>query len=59
MEIDYPIQKQIVKSPDGIELKKIALERGMLTLLDSGRELVIAGQTTIEEVLRATRGVVT
>ena len=59
LEIDYPIQKQIVKSPDGIELKKIALERGMKTLLDSGRQLVIDGQTTIEEVLRATRGVVT
>ena len=59
MKIDYPIQKQIVKSPDGIELKKIALEGGMKTLLDSGRELVLQGVTTIEEVLRATRGIVT
>jgi general secretion pathway protein E len=57
--IDYPIQKQIVKSPDGIELKKLALEGGMKTLLDSGRNLVLQGHTTIEEVLRATRGVVT
>jgi len=59
LKVDYPIQKQIVKSPDGIELKKVALDGGMETLLDSGRQLVMDGVTTVEEILRATRGVVT
>jgi type IV pilus assembly protein PilB len=37
-----------------LELKKKALEQGMITLRRSGLQKVAAGQTTMEEVLRET-----
>lgn len=57
MKVGNSIHKQIVSSPDAIELRRIALEEGMVTLLKHGSELVKQGVTTPEEVLRATRGV--
>ncbi|ADI39250.1 General secretion pathway protein E [Waddlia chondrophila 2032/99] len=56
MVINNPIKKQIVKSPDAVELRKIALESGMSSLLSHGSHLAAAGVTTIAEVLRVTRG---
>jgi general secretion pathway protein E len=56
MIIDNAIQKQIVTSPDAIELRKIALKSGMTSLLRHGAELVKQGVTTVSEVLRVTRG---
>jgi general secretion pathway protein E len=50
------LKKQIVKSADAIELRRIGIETGMHTLLDHGAELVRQGITTAAEVLRATRG---
>lgn len=57
MTIDYKIQQQIVKSANAIDLRNIALERGMIGLRQHGAELVKAGVTTVAEVLRVTRGV--
>ncbi len=57
MVIDNALQKQIVTSPDAIELRKIAIESGMLSLLKHGAELVKQGITTVSEVLRVTRGI--
>lgn len=56
MLVNHLIQKQIVKSPDAVELRKIALETGMKSLLSHGIDLVKQGVTTIQEVLRVTRG---
>ncbi|MEM1283216.1 MAG: type II secretion system ATPase GspE [Chlamydiota bacterium] len=56
MLIDNALQKQIVTSPDAIELRKIALNSGMISLLKHGAELVKQGITTVSEVLRVTRG---
>lgn len=56
MLIDNAIQKQIATSPDAIELRKIALQSGMVSLLRHGAELVKQGVTTVSEVLRVTRG---
>ena len=56
MTINNAIKKQIVKSPDSVELRTIALETGMMTLLDHGADLVKKGITTVAEVLRVTRG---
>ncbi|MEC7839793.1 MAG: ATPase, T2SS/T4P/T4SS family [Chlamydiota bacterium] len=57
MVVNSPIQKQIVTSPDAVELRKIAVQSGMITLLHHGRELVKRGVTTVSEVLRVTRGI--
>lgn len=57
MTLNNAIKKQIVKSPDAVELRRIAIEGGMTTLLRNGVELVLQGITTCSEVLRSTRGV--
>ncbi len=56
MVVNNPIKKQIVKSPDAVELRRLALETGMLSLLNHGADLVMKGITTEAEVLRVTRG---
>ena len=57
MTVNNAIQKQIVKSPDAVELRQLALDNGMISLRDHGAHLVRQGVTTIAEVLRVTRGV--
>ncbi|OJV11694.1 MAG: type II secretion system protein GspE [Chlamydiales bacterium 38-26] len=57
MLIDNALKKQIVKSPDAVELRHIALNSGMKSLLNHGSVLVKEGITTVAEVLRATRGI--
>lgn len=57
MAVDHQINKQIVKSPDAIEMRKIALASGMISLLAHGAELTKQGITTVAEVLRVARGI--
>jgi len=57
MVVNNELKKQIVKSPDSIELRRIALNSGMESLLTHGSELVRTGVTTVAEVLRVSRGV--
>lgn len=57
MSVNNEIKKQIVKSPDAVEMRDLALKTGMASLLDHGAHLVRLGITTVAEVLRATRGV--
>lgn len=57
MIVNNEIKKQIVKSPDAVELRHLALKQGMIGLLQHGGELVKQGITTVAEVLRVTRGV--
>lgn len=56
MSVNNEIKKQIVRSPDAVELRRIALETGMISILTHGAELVLAGLTTVSEVLRVTKG---
>jgi general secretion pathway protein E len=56
MMINNELKKQIVKSPDALELRHIALNSGMVSILAHGSELVKRGVTTAAEVLRVTRG---
>lgn len=56
MVINNDLRKQIVRSPDAVELRRIALENGMISILGHGSDLVRRGVTTAAEVLRATRG---
>ncbi len=57
MAANNAIKKQIVKSPDAVEIRRIAIEGGMLTLIQHGAELARQGITTVAEVLRASKGV--
>ncbi len=54
MEISEGIRDLIMVGATAIEIKRKALEEGMLTLRMSGLEKIKAGITTIEEVLRET-----
>jgi type IV pilus assembly protein PilB len=54
MEVDDEIKELILVGASGLELRRKAVERGMVTLRQSGLRKVKDGQTTIEEVLRET-----
>jgi type IV pilus assembly protein PilB len=54
MEIDDEIRELILVGASATELKKKAIERGMITLRRSGLIKVMAGVTTLEEVARET-----
>ncbi len=54
MEINDELRELILVGASALELKKKALEGGMITLRKSGLTKVALGQTTMEEVLRET-----
>src|SRR4051812_21599758 len=54
MEISEGVRDIIMQGGTAVEIKRKALEEGMLTLRMSGLEKIKAGITTIEEVLRET-----
>jgi len=54
MEIDDEIRELILVGASATELKKKAIERGMITLRRSGLIKVMGGVTTLEEVARET-----
>jgi type IV pilus assembly protein PilB len=54
MEVDDEIRELVLVGASSLELKKKAIERGMITLRRSGLIKVAAGMTTLEEVARET-----
>ena len=54
MEITDEIRELILIGASSLELRKKAIEDGMLTLRESGLQKIRNGVTTIEEVLRET-----
>jgi type IV pilus assembly protein PilB len=54
MEINDELRELILVGASALELKKKAIDNGMLTLRRSGLTKVALGQTTIEEVVRET-----
>ncbi|MGO9642254.1 MAG: type IV-A pilus assembly ATPase PilB [Candidatus Acidiferrales bacterium] len=54
MEINDELRELVLVGASAIELKKKALEQGMITLRRSGLTKIAAGETTLEEVLRET-----
>src|ERR1700675_2286360 len=54
MEITDDLRELILVGASALELKKKAMEQGMITLRRSGLVKVALGQTTMEEVLRET-----
>ena len=55
MPLTEPIRRLIMQKANAGDLRRAALGEGMLPMYDDGLRKVIAGTTTIEEVLRATR----
>jgi type IV pilus assembly protein PilB len=54
MEVDDEIRELVLVGASALELKKKAIERGMITLRRSGLAKVAMGWTTLEEVARET-----
>jgi type IV pilus assembly protein PilB len=54
MEVDDSLRELILIGASSLELKKKAVENGMMTLRRSGLCKIMLGQTTMEEVLRET-----
>jgi type IV pilus assembly protein PilB len=54
MEVDDEIRELVLVGASALELKKKAIERGMITLRRSGLVKVAQGLTTLEEVARET-----
>jgi type IV pilus assembly protein PilB len=54
MEVSDDLRELILVGASAVELKKKALEQGMISLRRSGLRKVMAGQTTLEEVVRET-----
>ena len=54
MVIDDDIRELILVGASAVELKKKAMEHGMITLRGSGLRKVADGMTTLEEVARET-----
>jgi general secretion pathway protein E len=53
--ITDPVRRQLLQQPEAIELQHTALAAGMRPMFQDGMGKVVAGVTTIEEVLRVTR----
>jgi type IV pilus assembly protein PilB len=54
MEITEDLRELILVGASGLELRRKAIEEGMLTLRQSGLEKIRQGMTTVEEVVRET-----
>jgi general secretion pathway protein E len=55
MPITHAVRQQILKSPEATQIQTVAINEGMQTLRDHGKELARLGITTLEEVWRVTR----
>ncbi len=53
--MDDELRSMIMKGVEAGKIKRRAMEKGMLTLREDGARRVLAGETTIEELLRVTQ----
>jgi general secretion pathway protein E len=56
MPLNTSVRKQLLTSPEATQIQAVALKEGMKTLRDHGKQLVLSGITTLNEVWRATKG---
>jgi general secretion pathway protein E len=57
LTVDDSIRSLILRHAEANELQRLAVEQGMRTMYDDGMIKALAGETTIEEVLKVTRDV--
>jgi type II secretory ATPase GspE/PulE/Tfp pilus assembly ATPase PilB-like protein len=53
--IDDEIRKLILANADANQIRAVARQRGMRTLLEDGIKKIKAGETTLNEVFRVTQ----
>jgi general secretion pathway protein E len=53
--VDDEVRQHIMKNADAAMLKALAVEKGMHTLRQDGADKVLAGITTVDEVVRVTQ----
>lgn len=58
MPVTHAIKRQLLKSPDSMELQKTAIAEGMSSLRAQGARLAQEGYTTVAEVIRVTKQLV-
>lgn len=52
LDIDREIKDLVIKTNNSDEIKDLAVKKGMKTLRESAKELVLSGTTTIEEMVK-------
>ncbi len=57
LPLDDTIRRLILRHAEAHELQRAAIEQGMHTMYDDGMMKALAGETTVEEVLKVTRDV--
>ena len=57
LTVDDSIRKLILRHAEANELQRVAIEQGMRSMYDDGMMKALAGETTVEEVLKVTRDV--
>ncbi|WP_027714972.1 type II secretion system ATPase GspE [Desulfuromonas sp. TF] len=55
MTVDEQVRDLLLQNKDSASIKSAAVKKGMKTLRDAGLALALAGQTSIEEILRVTQ----
>ncbi len=55
LTVDEVLRTQIMDGVTAAEMKRSAIERGMMTLREDGRQKIVSGLTTADEVLRVTQ----
>ncbi len=53
--LDDEIKALINRTPDSNDIRRVALEKGLITLRRDGAQKVVDGFTTVEEVVRVTQ----
>jgi len=57
LAVDDAIRRLILRHAEANELQRAAIEQGMRTMYDDGVMKALAGETTVEEVLKVTRDI--
>lgn len=55
LPITFALKRQLLKSADAVELQRVALAEGMVSLRSAAAELALQGVTSTSEVMRVTR----
>jgi type IV pilus assembly protein PilB len=56
--MDDSLRDMVTRNPDVTQLRKLCIERGLVTLRQDGLAKVMGGQTTVDEILRVTENAV-
>jgi type II secretory ATPase GspE/PulE/Tfp pilus assembly ATPase PilB-like protein len=55
MVVDEGVRREVLNNTDAVTIQRVACRNGMRTLRTDGARQVLAGLTSIEEVLAATQ----